>query len=140
MNCQFVFLLLLSLLSFSAVNASSTSPLEGNELTETHPKEETPRELSDIQIEVEKPKKAKARNLRGAYTNQIKRKIGKLIQNFNLDSDFDDKQINKYFKKLEDSIYTDMKKSLYKQKTYVKSYGDVIQEYQKLVDLYPSVN
>ena len=99
------------------------------------------RELSEIKVEVETEKEVKkrARKLKLKSRSVVFKKIDKLIKQFSLDKKLDKKETDDYFLELENKIYQNMKKSLYKQKEYVQHYSDVVQEYQRLSQKY-SVN
>ena len=100
--------------------------------------DQVPRNLADIKIEVEEKRKVKkiGRKLRLKNGKKAIEEIEDLIKEFNLDAKLDKKDTSDFFKKLENSIYKSMKQTLYKQKSYVKNYSEIVEEYQRLAQDY----
>ena len=104
--------------------------------------EGAPRNLADIKIEVDQKRKVKKVRRKSNRKLELKtgekaiEEIEELINEFKLDSELDKKDTSRFFKKLENSIYRNMKKALYEQKSYVKNYSEVVEEYQRLAQEY----
>ena len=109
-----------------------------NETQNISDKKNKERKLSQIKVEVETKKEVKKRErkLRLKSKSIFYKNIDSMMGKFGLEKEFDKKETDKYFFDLENKIYENMKKSLYKQKKYVQSYSAVVKEYQNLSKKY----
>lgn len=63
-------------------------------------------------------------------------KIDGIINEFGLDKKLDKQKVDSYFKKLEDKIYNSLRRSLFKQRKYMKSYETVVRHYKDIAQKY----
>ena len=132
MKLSITFLSLLCIVFSSIANDEIKVEENTSEIQNSTP--ELPRELSDIKVEMDEPKKKKikARKLKLKPKENGSFKVDDFIKKFKLDEDLNQKETDDFFTKLENSIYKNMKSSLYKQKKYVQNYSEIVQEYQRL--------
>lgn len=96
------------------------------------------RKLSQIKVEVEDSKadNPKPRKLRQKSKAVFFKKVKEMADKYSLDKDIDPKESDRFFKRLENRVYNDMKQALFRQREYVQSYNTVIEEYKRLVNKY----
>jgi hypothetical protein len=87
-------------------------------------------------IKVEMAEKTKSRKLSQSH-RAFYRKVRKMASKFGLNKDIDSQEADAFFSDLENQIYENMKKSLYKQRKFVQSYSAVVDEYKRLSEKYP---
>lgn len=142
------FIVILALLSVAlcetAVIDNSVSATESQFDHSKISAESPERKLGQIIVEEEKKPKKKASSKEAVKKQQkpvdphtiYLSKIDGVISKFGLDKKLDKQKVDSYFKKLEDKIYNSLRRSLYKQRKYMKSYQGVVRHYKDIAQKY----
>ena len=93
-------------------------------------KETQPRELSQVVVEEIKKKK------KASKKDKVMKGVNKLVDQFGLDRKLSMKKVNQYFNKLGKKMYRNFKKTVVKDKDFIKEYDSLLQEYNSLSNKY----
>ena len=107
--------------TYASIESKFTNELKGGVAS--------PRDLEQIKVEVSAPKKETT--AQNAVNN-----LEKVVQKFGLDRKLEKKKVNKFFRKLENKLYTDFKTEIMDDKEYKSKYKTLLGDYTKLAKEY----